>query len=423
MWSKNMFNVGLKLWSVNQSYVQDAIRLYEQGYCQYIELLAVPDSFEKTIMFWQDLKIPFIIHAPHFNLGINLANTENFEKNMRLAQETLRFANALNAKIIIFHPGANGDLAETIRQLKIINDPRIVIENKPYYGTKGHIVWKDIVCNGYSPDQIERIMQETGVGFCFDIEHAVTAANSVGVDQMGFVRSFLALKPTMFHITDGDWNGIFDQHKHLGAGSIKFDQILGLYPSDCTISIESKHDFQDKLDDFETDVAYLRNIEKTVHEKIQEKIIVRPADILDIHNVFELSNDPIVRNNSFLQEKIVWENHELWFTQKLNDPQTIFYVIKSGCDDFVGYVRFDPEGELKHRISIHLRAHYRGKGLGKTIIEQATELAISHGLTATVYAYIKEENVPSLKSFEKAGYLYAGKTVKHNVPCIVMQYD
>jgi len=415
-----MFNVGLKVWSGNLAYIQDARRLFEQNYCQYIELLAVPDSFESTITFWQDLKIPFIIHAPHFNLGLNLANKENFEKNMSLAQETLRFADALNAKIIIFHSGANGNLDETIRQLKVINDSRIVIENKPYYGSRGHEVWKDIVCNGHAPDQIERVMRETGVGFCFDLEHAITAANALGIDQMEYVKSFLALKPTMFHLTDGDWNGIYDQHKHLGQGSIKYDQILGLYPSDCTVTVESIHDFKDNLTDFEQDVAYLRGIEKSV----QEQFYIAPAELSDMQDVFDVSNDPIVRQKSFLQEKITWENHVTWFTQKINDTKTIFYVIKSRTQDFIGYVRFDPEQDLhEYRIAIHLASQYRGRGLGKKIITQVTRDVFDKRGVKKINAYIKKENIASYKSFEQADYVCVGTTVKHDVSCTVMEYE
>lgn len=414
-----MFKVGLKIWSINENYYKEAIRLYEKGVCQFIELFSVPDSFEKFASLWKTLDIPYVIHAPHFNQGMNLAKPEHYENNMKLASEALRFADALNASMVIFHAGANGTIQETARQLKLINDQRVVIENKPYYGSRGHEVWKDITCNGYSPQDIAYVLQETGAGFCFDIEHAVTAANSIKVDQIEFVKSFIKLNPKLFHITDGDWNGIYDQHKHLGQGNFKFDQIVSLYPTDCMITLESMHDFKDKLDDFELDVVHLRALEKNVHEQI----IVRPARITDVRDVFELSNDPIVRKNSFLQEKILWEQHEPWFAQKLNDEKTIFYVIKSPQEDFIGYVRFDPEGDLEHRISIHLVDSFRGKGLGKKIIEQATSQAINNGLTKTINAYIKEENVPSLKSFEKAGYGHAGKTVKHDVTCIVMKYQ
>jgi len=414
-----MFKIGLKIWSVNQNYVRDAIRLFEQGYCQYIELLAVPDSFEKTIGLWKDLKIPFIIHAPHFNLGLNFANQENFEKNMRLVQETLRFADALNAQFVIFHPGVNGDTQETVRQLKNIKDQRIIIENKPYWGIKNRMLSKDYLCNGHSPQEIASIMQETGVGFCFDIEHAIVAANALAIDQIEYVKSFLALKPTMFHITDGDWHGVFDQHKHLGQGNFKFDQVLGLYPADCMISIESVHDYQDRLNDFEQDVTYLRSIEKS----IQEQFVIKPAQISDMRDVFELSNDATVRKNSFLSEPIIWENHEKWFTQKIQDSKIIFYIIKTRVQDFIGYVRFDPEDDAyEYRISIHLTDRYRGKGFGKKIIEQATQQVLNNGLAKTVIAYIKEENVPSLKSFEKAGYIHAGKTIKHDISCWVMKY-
>jgi len=414
-----MFKIGLKLWSVNENYIRDAIRLYEQGYYQYLELLTVPGSFEKYAALWKSLNIPYVIHAPHFHLGLNFAVRENFETNMRLVTETLKFADELNASMVIFHPGVNGDTNETIRQLKICKDQRMVIENKPHWGSKNRVLSKEFLCNGHSPEEIKAIMQETGLGFCFDIEHAVVAANALGIDRMEYVKSFLALKPTMYHITDGDWEGLFDQHKHLGQGNIKFDQILNRYPADCMISIECVHDYQDRLDDFENDVRYLRTLEKNLHEPF----VIKHAQISDMRNVFDLSNDKVIRESSFLPAAISWETHEKWFLTKINDPQTAFYMIKSQEDTLVGVVRFDIDEGQTYRISISLAADYRGKGLGKQIIENATSQVMREKNIQTINAYIKEDNLSSFKSFEKAGYVHAGNTMKHDIVCKVMKYE
>ena len=52
-----MYEIGLKLFSINENYVNEAIKLFEQGFYQYIELYVVPDSFENCINLWKPLKI------------------------------------------------------------------------------------------------------------------------------------------------------------------------------------------------------------------------------------------------------------------------------------------------------------------------------------------------------------------------------
>ncbi len=37
---------GLKLWSTNDYYISEAIRLYKEGFYNYIELFIVPDSLK-----------------------------------------------------------------------------------------------------------------------------------------------------------------------------------------------------------------------------------------------------------------------------------------------------------------------------------------------------------------------------------------
>ena len=61
-----MHKLGLKLWSINTDYYYDeAIRLYNDGIFDYIELYVVPNSTE-TIDKWKKINIPFSLHAPHF---------------------------------------------------------------------------------------------------------------------------------------------------------------------------------------------------------------------------------------------------------------------------------------------------------------------------------------------------------------------
>ncbi len=251
-----MFNYGLKLWSINENYLPIAKSLYASGLYNYIELYAFPGSYEKLITAWKSLDIPFIVHAPHWRDGINLASKKDKEKNLFLIKEAQKYADSLCADKIIVHPGIAGDIKETMRQLREINDDRILIENKPYYALDN-----GLICNGTTPEEIKFVMLETGVGFCFDIGHGICSGNGHKVEPYGFIADFLTLNPAMYHLSDGGSSDFHDQHKHLGFGNYDFGRILSLLPPDAIITVETVKDSSANLDDFIRDINYLRKYE------------------------------------------------------------------------------------------------------------------------------------------------------------------
>ncbi len=247
-----MRRIGLKLWSTNENYLSHATRLFEDGYCDYIELYIKPASGYLDI--WERIKVPFIIHAPHFGDGVNLSLPENIEYNMHCYELAAKYADRLDSKTIIFHPGVGGNIKETVRQLQVISDKRIVIENKPQYGLKMEN------CVGHSYEEIDYLLKNTGLRFCLDIGHAICSANSKRVDYLEFISKMILLGPSIYHLTDGDIKSELDRHDHYGEGTYPLDDILRLMPSDCIITNEAKKDSDLTLDCFIKDVEFLRKL-------------------------------------------------------------------------------------------------------------------------------------------------------------------
>ncbi|MFA5114011.1 MAG: TIM barrel protein [Candidatus Margulisiibacteriota bacterium] len=248
-----MYRFGLKLWSTNANYRQEAERLLRAGVCQYVELYTVPASYEEYGTLWAGLKVPYVIHAPHFRGGMNLAKKEQAAKNLTLIREAQQFADRLMADKIIVHPGIAGEIKETTRQLALIKDRRILIENKPY-----HALDDDLICNGTTPAEIKLVMDGAGVGFCLDIGHAICAANAQRQEPLAFLREFLRLKPAMFHLTDGDRHGVLDSHSHIGQGNFDFPALLRLLPADALVTVETDKSSPGDLRDYEQDIARLK---------------------------------------------------------------------------------------------------------------------------------------------------------------------
>ena len=250
-----MFRFGLKLWSNNGNYVKEAIRLYEKGVYQYIEIYMLPGTDKKMIDIWKGLNIPYVVHAPHFKEGLNLAKRESRDMNRRLIEETRKFADSLSAENIIVHPGIAGDIEETAMQIKEINDPRLLIENKPYYA-----IVDDLVCNGATLEDIEFVMKEAGIGCCLDIGHAFCAARGLKKEPMEFLEGFLALKPEMLHLTDGDYESVYDRHDHIGKGNYNMNAILKLIPQGRRITVETIKESKESLADFEEDIKMIKGM-------------------------------------------------------------------------------------------------------------------------------------------------------------------
>ena len=57
-------------------------------------------------------------------------------------------------------------------------------------------------------------------------------------------------------------------------------------------------------------------------------IIRKVKDItVDCSLIYNLSNDPLVRINSFNSEPIIYENHVKWFNKVINDSNILFFLV------------------------------------------------------------------------------------------------
>ena len=259
------FRLGLKLWSTNTGSLAGAAeRLFAEGAFDYIELFVVPGSLA-TLPEWRRLHdaaaIPFVIHNAHTAQGFNLAKRELEARNREIFAETQAFADALEAERIIFHGGTDGDVGETVRQLKAFGEKRALIENKPFVPLKNPLGVK--FCRGATVGELERIIGETGCGFCLDIGHAVCSANSQGLEPYAFASELARrFRPAMFHLSDvTDMTSVHDAHPHLGTGELDIPRVCReIFPPNAKISIETVRDSLTDLDDFRRDADFLRSV-------------------------------------------------------------------------------------------------------------------------------------------------------------------
>ncbi|MEI7474090.1 MAG: GNAT family N-acetyltransferase [bacterium] len=406
-----MINYGLKLWSINENYIDEAQRLYKENIYSYIELYAVPNSIDLADK-WAKLNIPIVIHAPHFEHGLNLSIAECFENNIKLLNETFKFADKVNADTIILHSGMSGKIEESINQLNKINDPRLIIENKPF-----KVKYNNLNCVGYTPEQIKLILDNTDKGFCFDIGHGICSSNHREVDIYEDIKQYLKLNPKMFHFTDGESNGIYDKHLNFGNGDYDINKIIRLLPENIALTIETIKNSKENLDDFAEDIKYL--MKKTVPTNLEYKL----AEEADVDKIFSIANDPVVRQNSLNQDYIDYDTHVSWFKSKLEDKNSPFFIINYK-KEFVGYVRFDKESNTNNYVvTTHLIKKYRGIGIGSKSTEYLSNKLLTFNKNAVITAYVKTTNDKSIKSFLSADYNFIEKLTINDNLCFKLQFN
>ena len=147
------------------------------------------------------------------------------------------------------------------------------------------------------------------------------------------------------------------------------------------------------------------------------KFILRKANINDIKNIFELTNQDYVRKYSLNQQKITWENHYNWFQIAIKDPNIIFYVIESLHHEFIGQIRLKQDLDNHWEISISLlekfhRLHIANNAL-QQIIEQNNNL--------TFIAKVREDNIPSIKFFQQLNFKKHDIIIVNNHKFFILQ--
>lgn len=151
------------------------------------------------------------------------------------------------------------------------------------------------------------------------------------------------------------------------------------------------------------------------------KLKIFPACKDDILDVFNLSNSLVVRQNSLNSKKINWSDHIVWFEKRLNDGDSTLYVVKDEQSNFVGNVKFEKERD-SFIVGVQIKEEFRGKGLAKIIIKDATERFLNENNADQVIAFIKKENIASYKSFLKSNYVLQKIVKKNSFDCFEMIY-
>lgn len=139
------------------------------------------------------------------------------------------------------------------------------------------------------------------------------------------------------------------------------------------------------------------------------KMMIRKARISDMMNVYEWRNDQLSRCMFFNNSEVKLDEHKAWFKSYLKNPNKVIYI---GIleKQKVGVTRFDfSKKDNITEVSINLNPIMRNKSLSLNLLSASVSLYLKNK-NVDLRARVKNQNLPSLIIFKKAGFKKYGKS-------------
>jgi len=150
---------------------------------------------------------------------------------------------------------------------------------------------------------------------------------------------------------------------------------------------------------------------------------LRPAEAKDSHLLFEWANDALVRAASFSSSGIPWGTHASWFAEKLQHDQSCILIAENEQGTPVGQIRFDTRSDGDLEVGLSIASAWRRQGLAVPLIKQAAELVSDKKNWPRLHAFVKAENLASVKAFEKGGFSRIGIEEVHGNEAVHLIYQ
>jgi len=173
------------------------------------------------------------------------------------------------------------------------------------------------------------------------------------------------------------------------------------------IDLSSARDMRNSMNQHGPKLVDGKGCIRVVQEMQAYGISLRLAQAKDCRLVWGWANDPVARTASFSPEPIPWEKHMGWFTARISDPHTVFYIAIDSKGSPLGQIRYRVAGR-EAVLSLSVAPEHRAKGLGSIMIELASIKVFASQSVELIKAYVKPTNMVSVGVFLKAGFAENG---------------
>jgi len=140
--------------------------------------------------------------------------------------------------------------------------------------------------------------------------------------------------------------------------------------------------------------------------------MIRQAEETDLHEILTIYNDAIVNTTAvYFYAPHTLEDRKVWFADKVKYGHPVIVFEENGSVvGFATYGQFRAFPAYKYTVenSVYVDERFRGKGVGRKLLEEIIKLAESREV-ATMVAVIDSENYVSINLHKRLGYYYGGK--------------
>ena len=145
------------------------------------------------------------------------------------------------------------------------------------------------------------------------------------------------------------------------------------------------------------------------------RIRLRRATEADCQLLWEWCNDVTVRAHSFESEAISFAEHRRWLARKIADPDCMLFIACNGGAAPLGQIRYDlKDGEAI--VSVSVDESVRGRGYGAEMLRVSAAKMFAETNVKAIHAFIKPDNIESLRAFARCNYRVIGSLRLHEQP-------
>jgi UDP-2,4-diacetamido-2,4,6-trideoxy-beta-L-altropyranose hydrolase len=154
-----------------------------------------------------------------------------------------------------------------------------------------------------------------------------------------------------------------------------------------------------------------KGAERVISAMRDEMLRLRRVEEKDCRLLWEWANDPQVRNASFSQAPIPWDQHQSWFAGMLRNDGCLSLIAEDENGRGVGQLRVDRRSGQECDIDVSLSRDFRGAGQGSRFIDLGVRNVFESTGMERVHAFIRPENRASIRAFERANFVKLGEEV------------
>ena len=183
--------------------------------------------------FVRNYGIELSVHAPYW-INLNSNEKEKIEASKKRILDSVEIANSIGAKRVVFHPGYYG----SDKELAYENIKFAIVEMMDFVKKEG---WDVELCpevmgkkNVFgSIDEISRLVDETGCGFCIDFAHVLAR---YGKYEFGLLKEKFPGKKWHCHFSGIEY-GEKGERNHKLTSAEEWEKVLRSIPRDKEIVI------------------------------------------------------------------------------------------------------------------------------------------------------------------------------------------